>query len=80
MWSDWHSQLLYKNVGLKEVHIMDYISTKDVAKMLNVSPTTITYYIRTKKLPAIKLGKSYQISKSDLITFLESRKTIKEEK
>lgn len=56
------------------------LTTKEVANKLNLKASTITYYIRTKQLPAIKLGKSYQISEKDLADFLESRKTVKEEK
>lgn len=55
------------------------LTTKEVAERLNLNASTITYYIRTKQLPAMKLGRSYQISETDLLEFLESRKTIQKE-
>ena len=41
---------------------MKFYTVEEVAKMLNVSLQTIRRYIKSGKLQAIKLGKSYKIS------------------
>ncbi|OGK19951.1 hypothetical protein A3C23_04595 [Candidatus Roizmanbacteria bacterium RIFCSPHIGHO2_02_FULL_37_13b] len=52
----------------------EYYSTNQVAKMLGMLPITVRRWITRKELPAVKLSKSYRISRSDLTKFLEERK------
>lgn len=52
-----------------------YMNTKEVASKLNIAQSTVTYYIRQKQLNAIKLGKGYKISESDLQEFINNRQT-----
>lgn len=48
---------------------------EEVAKRYGVKKITVWEWIRNKRLPAIKIGKSYRISDSDLMEFESSRKT-----
>lgn len=48
---------------------------EEVAKRYGVKKITVWDWIRNKRLPAIKIGKSYRISDSDLMKFEASRKT-----
>ncbi len=45
-------------------------STTQVAKILNVKPTTVTKRIREGKLVATKKGKSYIITEDNLTTYI----------
>lgn len=49
-------------------------SIKQVAQMLQLPLSTVTYYCRTNKLPCIKVGRHYRILKSDLTRFLKECK------
>ena len=51
------------------------LSVEDVAKELNLSEDTIRSYIRSRKLPAIKFGNTYRISREDLDAFINQRRT-----
>jgi len=51
-----------------------YYSINEVAKMLKVAYLTVYRWIRAKKLPAIKAGKQYRISKSELYQFVNKHK------
>jgi excisionase family DNA binding protein len=48
---------------------------KEVASKLQLNLLTIYRYIKTKKLPAIKLGRSYRILEQDLTDFIKEHKT-----
>lgn len=50
---------------------------KEVAERYNVKIITVWDWIRKKKLPAIKIGKSYRITENDLKAYEESAKTVK---
>lgn len=52
-------------------------SCAEVAERYGVQVITIWDWIRKKKLPAIKIGRDYRISESDLSVFEESRRTVK---
>lgn len=43
-----------------------YLGTKEVARMLGVSPMTITRLIHGGSLPALRVGRRLQILRSDL--------------
>jgi len=51
-----------------------YFTVEQIAEMLQVHWQTVLTYIRKKELPALKLGKAYRISESDLNKFLESKR------
>ena len=51
------------------------LDVDEVAELLGVEPSTVRHYIRTKQLPAIRLGNQYRISEKDLQKFLDERRT-----
>lgn len=55
------------------------LTCEDVAERYGVQIITVWDWIRKKKLPALKIGKSYRIKESDLEEFENERRTIKEE-
>jgi excisionase family DNA binding protein len=52
----------------------EYLSTKQIAKMLGLKTITIRRWIISGKLPAILLGKEYRVKSSDMDTFLEQKR------
>ena len=59
----------------------EYLSTEQVAQILGIkNPITIRRWIEKRKITAIKIGKEYRITKSDLEKFLEDRKIKAERK
>lgn len=44
----------------------DYIKLKEVAAMYHVHPETVRRWIKTGKIPAVKIGKFYFFPKDDL--------------
>jgi excisionase family DNA binding protein len=50
---------------------------EEVAERYRVQVITVWDWIRKKKLPAIKIGKSYLISEEELQRYEESAKTVK---
>lgn len=48
---------------------MDYVSTTQAAKRLEVSQTRVTIFIREGRLPAEKVGNVWMIHKDDLEAF-----------
>lgn len=48
-------------------------TVEEVAAVFLVSVYTVRRWIRSGALPAMKLGKSYRVNKSDLEAFLASR-------
>jgi len=54
----------------------EYYTTDQIAKMLGIKNViTIRRWILKRWITAIKIGKEYRITKSDLEKFLEQRKT-----
>lgn len=49
----------------------DILSTKDVCKILRISPHTLYKLIESKKLPAKKIGGKYKIRKDNLLKLLK---------
>lgn len=63
------------NIDKNNMETNEIIYTIDeVAKMLRVSYLTVYRWIQAGKLPAIKAGKQYRITKSQLDKFLEIQK------
>lgn len=52
---------------------------EEVAERYGVKLITVWDWIRKKKLPAIRTGKSYRIRPEDIEAFEQERMTIKEE-
>ena len=50
---------------------------EEVAERYKVEVITVWDWIRKKKLPAIKIGKSYRVSEDDLTKFEEESKTVR---
>lgn len=49
---------------------------EEIAERYGVQVITVWDWIRKKKLPAIKVGKSYKVQENDLKKFEEERKTV----
>ncbi len=60
----------------------DFFSVQEIAILLKISKSSVLYYIKTKKLKAIRVGKIYIISRENFGTFLKelrAKKKINEE-
>ncbi len=60
----------------------EFFSVQEIAVLLKISKSSILYYIKTKKLKAIRVGKIYIISRENFGIFLKeqrAKKKIKEE-
>lgn len=58
-----------------------FYTTEQVAKMLGIKNViTVRRWIMKHWLPAIKIGKEYRITKSDLEKYLQDRRTDKRRK
>ena len=53
----------------------EYMSLEEVADMLGVTYQLIYRLVRSGELPAVRLGKLYRVSKSDLNAYLERSKS-----
>lgn len=42
------------------------LRVEEVAHLLDVSPNTVTFWIRQKRLPAYRVGRQYRIRRADL--------------
>jgi excisionase family DNA binding protein len=59
----------------------EYYTTEQIAKMLGIKNViTVRRWILKRWITAIKIGKEYRITKSDLDKFLADRKTQAERK
>lgn len=47
------------------------VSVETAAKMVDTSTATVTFWIRTGRLPAIKIGRSWRIRVDDLNALLK---------
>lgn len=52
----------------------EYLSLEEVSEQLGVTYQLIYKMVRSGELPAIKLGKLYRVSQTDLDEFLHTRK------
>ena len=53
----------------------DYLRVHDIVEQLGVSEETVRIWIRTKKLPAIRIGRDYLIDPNDYQEFLKKHRT-----
>ncbi|WP_305927786.1 helix-turn-helix domain-containing protein [Bacillus mycoides] len=86
-WKQFGSKIFYLEdiERLKNIEEVEGYSTKEVAEILNVAPSTVFTYIKSGKLPASKIEKRgkevYIIDKDDLETFqLTYEKTTSKER
>ena len=49
---------------------------EEIAERYDVQVITVWDWIRKKKLPAMKIGKSYRVSEEDLKKFEDDRRTV----
>ncbi|WP_099204617.1 helix-turn-helix domain-containing protein [Scatolibacter rhodanostii] len=56
---------------------MDKLYTCDeIAERYSVPIVTVWRWIREKKLPAMKIGKKYQVRQDDILQFENERRTV----
>ncbi len=55
-----------------------YLKVEDIAAELDVKEDTVRDWIRSKQLPAYKIGREYRIERSDYEAFLAKRRTTEE--
>lgn len=53
-----------------------FYTLKEIAEQFKVSDMTVYRWIRSKKIKAYKVGKSYRIKQKDLKIFIESNAVI----
>jgi excisionase family DNA binding protein len=51
-----------------------FLNIEDVSKMLNIAKSTLYNYVRNSQVPHIKIGGIILFSKSDLFSWLDSKK------
>lgn len=54
--------------------VTHFFTVKEIADFLQLNPLTVYEYIRAKKLPAVKLGRYYRVSRNDFSLFLEHQR------
>lgn len=57
------------------LHPKQFLTPKDVAKILQLNVLTIYSYIRKNYLQAIKFGRTYRVEKKSLDAFIDENKT-----
>jgi len=53
---------------------------EEVAELLGFKDKTVRNWLRTGKLPGLKVGGSWRVREKDLIAFLDSQQQTKEKK
>jgi excisionase family DNA binding protein len=53
----------------------EFLTVRDVAKVLKVQKRTIQRLMKSKKLPGIKVGKEWRIRSMDLAGWIQRMKT-----
>ena len=56
--------------------VTDLITVETAAQMMAVSPSYLYKLVRTKQLPAVKIGTSVRIRPEDLDIFIKSKLTM----
>lgn len=51
------------------------MTVKEVSELLKVSRLTVYRWIKSKKLPAIKIGKEFRFAKGEIEKFLNTMRT-----
>jgi DNA binding domain protein, excisionase family len=55
-----------------------FYTCEQIASRYGVKIHTVWAWIREKKLPAVKIGRTYRVKDSDLLNFEKQNKTIAE--
>lgn len=53
-----------------------FLTTAQVAEMLQVHPLTVLKYIKSGKLKGVKLGRVYRVLKSDVFVFIDEQASV----
>ena len=61
-------------INITNIKKEQYYSIEELSKMLKVAYLTVYRWVQTKKLKAVKAGKQYRISKSELDKFISISK------
>lgn len=62
--------------GLAQAHPeqLEYLTLGQAAKLLGCDERTVTTYIKTRDLPATKLGHEWRFARPELVTWMTDRK------
>lgn len=52
---------------------MEYFTTEDIAKLLQISPITVQRWLNDGKLKGFKVGQTWRVSKKVLEEYLEQK-------
>jgi excisionase family DNA binding protein len=52
-----------------------FLTPEEVADILRINVMTVYGYIQKANLDAVRLGRNYRISRKDLASFIESKRT-----
>jgi excisionase family DNA binding protein len=55
----------------------EYLTTREISKLLKVNVMTVRRWIGSRKLPAIHIGRDYRVERVDFENFLKNRKVEK---
>ncbi len=64
----------YLGILMSSDQDQQFLTVKEIARFLKLNPLTIYDYIHLKRLPAVKFGRYYRVSKYDLHKFIQSQK------
>jgi excisionase family DNA binding protein len=65
---------MVKGVG-NAADINEFLTPEEVADILRINVLTVYGYIQKDNLEAVRLGRNYRISRQDLATFIQSKRT-----
>jgi len=54
---------------------LEWLTLQDIADELKLHIETVREWVRTKRLPAYRVGRDYRVKRTDLDKFLEQRRT-----
>ncbi|MBM3283961.1 helix-turn-helix domain-containing protein [Candidatus Gottesmanbacteria bacterium] len=54
----------------------EYYTPEQIAKKLQITTQTVWRWIRTKRLKAVRIGKSYRVPVQDFNEFINKGKTV----
>lgn len=62
--------------GIQSDNILKLYTVEEVARILKITRVTLYNYIKTNKLQASKIGRTYRIKEADLMNFLKDYRKI----
>lgn len=57
----------------KEEPALEYLTTQQVAKMLQTSTRNVRYFVTRNELPALRVGTEYRFRRSAVLEYMERR-------